>query len=205
MNTDQAISLLHVLDGYFKLKSTGPGLHRISFGAQFSREANILAWCVTIFLLFVVGVSLFLGNYIISFLCVALAVPIIGYVLDIQGLEWNTNSHHVRAYESFLGYRTGTWMDLSDFDSLVIVQDGLMEERVLDKGTSYSSSRSFDTHRFYTLCLLHKNRRTQIKLLENESITRIRQAAEAMASKTDLKLHDKIIRGELDVVKHTFL
>lgn len=193
-NTREAIST------FFTFKEVGNGISRLSHGAQFSNIGSVVGFFVTIVLLIIAVLAIINESYVIAVLILPLCVVLVAYLMDFQGIEIDSKQSKIRNYRSFLGIRLGTWRNLAEFKELVISQDSLLERRTLAASASYSSSRKYDTHRFYTLYLVDATRKNFIPLRQDDSVTRIRILAEKFSQFSQLSLHEQTVLKKSDVV-----
>jgi hypothetical protein len=201
MNEDHLSRIQIAISKFFKVKNLVNGVIRVSHGAQFSNSGSIFGFFLTLFLILIAIVFIIQGSYTISLIICLICPIIIGYILDFQGMEIDTVNVRIRNYRSFLGFRSGQWLNLNDFNKLMIYHDSILEKRSMDGGSNYSSSRIFDTHNFYTLYLVDYNEKHHIKLHEDESITRIRIFATKFSELSKLHYYyNNIVNNKPDVI-----
>lgn len=182
------------------MKQASAGLFRLSHGAQFSNPGGPYGFIVLLFLIVAAIVMLFQGAYIVGLILLPVCAFVVGYVMDNQGIEVDTKNGKVRNYRSFLGLRSGDWIDLNRFNQLHICQDSILEKRTMPGGSTYSSSRKFDQHDFYTLYLTDSNEEHFIKLREEESVARVKMIASKFSELSKLRLNSSIKQRKPDVV-----
>ncbi len=148
MNNHHSSRTQRMLIEFFKLKQAKTGLVRLSHGAQFSNVGSTLGFIGSLFLLLAGVVFIIQGAYLISVIMLLICIAVLGYVLDFQGIEIDTDKGNIRNYRSFLGLRSGDWHNINNFNQLQICQDSVLEKRAIAGGSTYSSSKSFDNHNF---------------------------------------------------------
>ena len=200
MNNNHPSRKQKVLVQFFRMKSAGTALVRLSHGAQFSNAGSTLGFIVSLFLVLGGIVSIVQGAFIVALILFLACAGVLGYVLDFQGIEMNTTKGNVRNYRSFLGLRSGDWHNLNDFNHLRICQDAILEKRTSAGGTTYSSSKSFDRHNFYTLYLVDKKEERFIKLREEESVAKIKMIASKFSELSKVPFNQSIRRRKPEVV-----
>lgn len=186
---------------FLKPKIKNSGIVRVTHGAQFSRKGAVFGWFLLMFFL-IVGVLMFVQGFLLNgilifFLCGILVT----YILDYKGIEFDFKNGKVRKYNSYMGFRSGCWYFLKNFNYLKIYEDSILEKRALNRGTTYGSFNSYDTHRFYSLFLINDIEDCFIKLYENESVTRVKILAVNFAEISGLEYIEKIERRRPEIVR----
>jgi hypothetical protein len=200
MDKDHLDRIVQAITENFEVKNLKHGLLRLSHGAQLSNAGSVFGFFLTLFLLIIPAVEIVQGSYVASVYILPLCVLIVAYILDYRGVEIDTQKGKVRSYKSFLGFRSGEWFNTDYFNQLRICQDSILEGRTLGGGSTYSSSRSFDTHKFYTLYLVDGNERHFIKLHEEESVTRVRILGSRVSERSRIPLNQNIVRKKSEVI-----
>jgi hypothetical protein len=184
----------------FKAKTVPHGIVRLSHGPQFSNAGSTFGFIFLLFLILIMVVSMVQGSYLMGLVLLPVCVCVVGYVLGYEGVEVDTRKMVIRQYRSFLGLRSGEWRSLTGFNSLRVCQDAILEKRSLDSGTSYATSRDFDRHVFYSLCIVNREEKLFIKLYEDENMLRISSIAENFSELSQLPLESSIVSRQPDVV-----
>lgn len=169
----------------FKAERLQNGIIYISHGAQFSRAGVVGAWFIMLSLLTISIVMAVHNQFVITVLTLIPVVLILAYVMDYQGVEFDTNNKQVRNYRSYLGYKMGDWYDLEKFNQLTINQE-TVSEYIHDVG-----NRNYVTHHFYFLYLVNNENNLSIKLYEDRSITKMKLIAIKFSEISGLTFFDK--------------
>ncbi|MFK7787410.1 MAG: hypothetical protein AB8B56_19960 [Crocinitomicaceae bacterium] len=200
MSNNYSSRTQRALVDFFRMKQASSTLFRLSHGAQFSNPGGPYGFIVLLFLIVIAIVMFFQGSYVIGLVLLPICAFVVGFVMDTQGIEVDTQNGKVRNYRSFLGIRSGDWQDLNLFNQLHICQDSILEKRTMSGGSTYSSSRKYDQHNFYTLYLTDAKEKHFIKLREEESVARIKMIASKFSELTKLRLNSSIKKRQPDVV-----
>mgnify|MGYP000013900262 CR=1 FL=1 len=200
MNNNHLDRIQKALTYYFKTKRLPNGVIRLSHGANFSKAGSIFAFFLTLFFILISIVYIIHGYYVFCVISLPICTLLIAYILNLEGIEIDTNDGKIRNYKSFLGVRSGDWMDIKNFNQLRICQDSILERRRIDRGSTYSSFRSFDNHKFYTLYLVDMSEKHFIKLNEDESVTRVRVLANKFSQLSKVPLNENIMIQKAEVV-----
>ncbi|GEM_PF-2814400 len=185
---------------FLKHSELSNGIIRVSHGAQFSRGGMIGGWFLMMFILLVSVVFIIQDMLFYALPLILICIPIAAYIADYRGIEIDTNNGKVRSYESFLGYRMGSWYYLKNFNRLKISTDTILEKRALSVDATHRSSTAYDSHRFYTLYLVNDDSDRFIKIYENQSITRVKNFADKFAGMSELEVIKRIGKGETEVI-----
>lgn len=186
--------LINAIDQFLNPKKTASGIIRVSHGAQFSNGGAIGGWFFMLFLLLIAVILIIQGLFLFSIPIFLFCPFIVAYIMAFQGIEIDINNGKLRNYSSFLGYRSGVWYYLKNFNHIKIYQESFTESRIMESGANYSSYTARDTHYFYTLYLINGEHDRFIKLYENESVTRVKSLAIKFSKVAQLDYIEKIDR-----------
>lgn len=190
-------NIQRTLEAMFKKQTPGSGLLRLNQGMQFDRPGGpYLVFGVMAVL--IISISMMIqGNFIIGAAILPLLLPIAAYIMDIQGIEVDFKNGKIRKYRSFLGIRTGEWMELGAFDSVRVYQHQLkMKRSAMDK----LRPRKFDTEAYYYVRLVSRGLNKSISLLELPEYNRAKYQAEKVAQHARLIFIEKPAKLKEDKV-----
>ncbi|GAB5417449.1 MAG: hypothetical protein Crog4KO_30310 [Crocinitomicaceae bacterium] len=183
-----ALNIQRTLEAMFKQKTSTSGIFRVSRGMQFERTAAPYLFFGVIGLLTFSIVLMINSSLLLGLLILPLCIPILAYIIDIQGFEVDFKNGKIRKYRSFLGIHSGDWMDLAAFDSVRVYQHQLKTQRgkFIRRGT-----KAYDTHAYYYVRLVSPGLTQSISLLELDNYNRAKHQAEKVAHAARLIMIDK--------------
>ena len=201
MNEAHSNKLHAAFDAFLKPEKLSNGIVRVAQGAQFSRIGAVAGWFIMMFLLLIAIVLIVQGMFPLSIPIFLICFLMIVYIMDYRGIEVHPTKGKIRSYKSFLGAHFGDWYFLENFNRLIIYEDTLLQSRILNSGSTYATSRSFDTNRFYVLYMISDDGDQLIKLYEDESVTKVKIAGANFSSVSELELVEQIIKRKPDIVR----
>lgn len=192
-----AQNIKRTLEAMFKKTTSASGLFQITQGMQFGRKGGqYLVFAVMGVLIF--SITIMINNsLLVGLLLLPLCVPLIAYIIDIQGFEIDFTKGKIRKYRSFLGLRSGDWMDLAAFDSVRVYQHELKTQRgkFIRRGP-----KTYDTHSYYYVRLVSPGLTKSISLLELDNYGRAKSQAEQVARAARLIMIEKPAKLKEDKV-----
>lgn len=195
MNHSQNIQ--RTLESMFKKQTPDSGILRLNQGMQFDRPGSPFLVIGFMMLLTTSIMLIISGSFLIGLLILPFLIPLVAYIIDIQGIEVDFKQGKIRKYRSFLGLRMGEWLDLGAFDSVRVYQHQLkMKSSPLNK----LRPRKFDTEAYYYVRLVSPGMNKSISLLELPEYGRAKYQAEMVAQHARLILIDKPARLKADKV-----
>lgn len=161
---------------------------RLNQGMQFDRPGGpYFVFAIIAVLIF--SISLIIqGNLIVGLALLPLLAPIAAYIMDLQGIEVDFKKGKIRKYRSFLGFRTGNWMDLGAFDSVRVYQHQLKMTR---SRMNKLRRHKFDSEAYYYVRLVSRGLNKSISLLELPEYHRAKYQAEQVAKHARLIFIEK--------------
>ena len=172
-------------------------MFRLNQGMQFDRPGSQFL-VLGFMLVLVTSIMLIIqGSFLIGLLLLPVLVPLAAYIVDIQGIEVDFKNGKIRKYRSFLGIRTGEWLDLGAFDSVRVYQHQLKMQR---SRLNRLRPKKFDTEAYYYVRLVSPGMNKSISLLELPEYNRAKYQAEKVAQHARLIFIDKPARLKADKV-----
>jgi hypothetical protein len=190
-------NIKRTLEAMFKKTTPASGLFRHTQGMQFGRRGGqYLVFAVMAVLVFSITIMIN-TSLLIGLLLLPLCVPLIAYIIDIQGFEINFTKGKIRKYRSFLGLHSGDWMDLAAFDSVRVYQHELKTQRgkFIQRGP-----KTYDTHAYYYVRLVSPGLKKSISLLELDDYGLAKNQAEKVSRAARLIMIEKPAKLKEDKV-----
>lgn len=182
----------HIFEKFFK-KSTNPstGVLRVSQGPKFGNPGAAILFFLFMALVIIAIVGFVYQEVTIALIIAILAILLLSYILDIQGIEVNFKKNKIRRYSSFLGFRRGKWFDLSNFEKIGITHDLLLEKRKF-----YPSARKgrYSHHNYYTLVLINDRNKVVIPIYESENPNHVKKAGKWLSHHSSLDFYSEIFK-----------
>ncbi|XOV65943.1 MAG: hypothetical protein ACFHU9_09930 [Fluviicola sp.] len=190
-------NIQRTLEVMFKKQTPSSGLLRLNQGMQFDRPGGPYL-IIAVMVIFVLSINFMIyDNWILGLILLPLIVPIAAYIMDIQGIEVDFKNGKIRKYRSFLGIRSGEWMELGAFDSVRVYQHQLKMKR---SPLNRLRPRKFDTEAYYYVRLVSRGLNKSISLLELPEYGRAKYQAEKVAQHARLIYIEKPARLKEDKV-----
>jgi hypothetical protein len=156
----------------------------INQGPQFkTKGGTILAMLFLLFFALLV-VSLFHAEFLVSLIILIISGILFNLVLDIRGIQVDSNTHKIRRYKLFLFFRLGKWMNLGDFRTIYLMQKNLTVR------TSGYSEYSSSTFHYYHIKLVDELNNKEIFLAEYSNYYKAQKIAMNIANATGLEFKD---------------
>lgn len=192
---NHAQNIQRTLEAMFKQTTNTAGIFRINQGMQFDRPAGPYLFLGMIGIIAVAVATMINGSLFIGLFILPICIPLVAYIMDIQGVEVDFEKGKIRKYRSFLGIRYGTWMELSAFDSVRVYQHQLKTQKgkFIKRGP-----KTYDTHAYYYVRLVSPGLAKSISLLELNDYSRARMQAEKVARSARLIMIEKPARLKED-------
>ena len=190
-------NIQRTLEAMFKKQTPASGILRLNRGMQFDRPgAPYLV--LLIMAIVVVSISLMINNNLILGLSLLpILAPIAAYIIDLQGIEVDFKHGKIRKYRSFLGIRTGEWLDLGAFDSVRVYQHQLKMQR---SAMNRFRPKKFNSEAYYYVRLVSPGLNKSISLLELTEYNKAKYQAEKVAKHSRLIFIEKPARLKEDIV-----
>lgn len=191
-----AQNIQRTLEAMFKKTTAASGLFRINQGMQFGRKAGPYLVFAVMAVLVISITTMINASLLGGLLLLPLIAPLIGYIIDIQGIEVDFKNGKIRKYRSFLGLHSGEWLDLDAFDSVRVYQHELKTQR----SRFQRGPRTYDSHAYYYVRLVSPGLNKSISLLELDNYSRAKNQAEKVANAARLIMIDKPAKLKADKV-----
>ena len=183
-----AQNIQRTLEAMFRQKPNTAGLLRLKKGMQFGRTIAPYVFIVLVAILSASILTMISSSFIVGLLLLPICIPLVAYIIDLQGIEVDFKNEKIRKYRSFLGLRTGDWWDLSAFDSVRVYQHELKTQKgkFIRRGP-----KKYDTYAFYYVRLVSPGLTKSISILELDNYHRAKEQAEKVARAARLIMIEK--------------
>lgn len=170
-----------VLSNLFTRKN---GIINVSKGPQFNTKGGAVLAIVSLILLLISGSCLSSKEYFLSLISFIICIVLFSSVLDIHGIEVDSDLHKIRDYKVYLGFRIGKWSNINDFKSIYLTQKNVIIPT--SEGSDYAS----DTYHYYHIKFVDELNRKEIFLAEYKNYYTAQKISKDISDATGLVFKD---------------
>jgi hypothetical protein len=165
-------------------------LIHISKGPQFKTKTGpYMAIVFLAFLMFVLF-SLLNSYFLLASFFILCCIIFFSLILDIRGIQLNTELHRIREYRAFLWFKTGKWLNTYDFKTI-----HLIHEKVVTRTSKYSE-HPFNTYHYYQIKLVDEIHAKKIFLAEYKNYYKAQHISKYVAKTAGLAFKD-FVKGNM--------
>ena len=161
---------------------------KISRGPQFRTKGGVVLAMLFLFF-FILSIAMVSNlQFLVSLISLIMSFVLFSLIIDIHGIEVDTNAHKIRDYKTFLWFRIGSWENINDFKFIYVTQ-----QNVVTRSLEYSNQGS-ETYHYYFIKLVNELNKKEIVLAEFKNYYKAQHIARGIAESTGLELKDFLKR-----------
>jgi hypothetical protein len=161
----------------------------VSKGPQFKTKGGT-ALAMLFLLFFLMSIVLLVNSeFIASLILFIISSTLFSLVIDIHGIQVDTNMHMIRDYKAFLWFRIGEWSNINEYKSIYLTQ-----KNVSVRTTGYAGQAA-ETYHYYHIKLVDEVHKKEIFLAEYKNYYKAQKISKNIADSTGLQFRDFLKGG----------